>query len=76
MEERRIPLADFIVAFIAASVVVFVKHPDLLYRLVRNYFLIGFLRMKMRTLTVRKKIKDLQRERVKKKLAEHKPNTK
>lgn len=72
MEERRIPLADFI----ALSAVVFVKHPDLLYKLVRNFFLMGFLRLKMRTLTVRMKIKDLQRERIEKKLAEYKPNTK
>ena len=72
MEERRIPLADFI----ALSAVVFVKHLDLLYRLVRNFFLMGFLRLKMRTLTVRMKIKDLQRERLEKKLSEHQPNTK
>ena len=72
MEERRIPLADFI----ALSAVVFVKHPDLLYKLVRNFFLMGFLRLKMRTLTVRMKIKDLQRERIEKKLAEYKPDTK
>ena len=72
MEERRIPFADFI----ALSAVVFVKHPDLLYKLVRNFFLMGFLRLKMRTLTVRMKIKDLQRERLKKKLSEHQPNTK
>lgn len=72
MEERRIPLADFI----ALSAVVFVKHPDLLYKLVRNFFLMGFLRLKKRTLTVRMKIKDLQRERIEKKLSEYKPNTK
>lgn len=72
MEERRIHLADFI----ALSAVVFVKHPDLLYKLVRNFFLMGFLRLKMRTLKVRMKIKDLQRERIEKKLAEYKPNTK
>lgn len=72
MEERRIPLADFI----ALSAVVFVKHPDLLYKLVRNFFLMGFLRLKMRTLKVRMKIKDLQKERIEKKLSEHQPNTK
>ena len=72
MEERRIPLADFI----ALSAVVFMKHPDILFKLVRNFFLMGFLRLKMRTLKVRMKIKDLQIERIEKKLSEHQPNTK
>ena len=72
MEERRIPLADFI----ALSVVVFVKHPDLLYKLVRNFFLMGFLRLKMRTLKVRMKIKDLQQAKLEKELSELRPNTK
>lgn len=72
MEERRIPLADFI----ALSAVVFVKHPDLLYKLVRNFFLMGFLRLKMRTLKVRMKIKDLQQAKLEKELSELRPNTK
>ena len=72
MEERRIPLADFI----ALSVVVFVKHPDLLYKLVRNFFLMGFLRLKMRTLKVRMKIKDLQQAKLEKELSELRPDTK
>ena len=72
MEERRIPLADFI----ALSVVVFVKHPDLLYKLVRNFFLMGFLRLKMRTLKVRMKIKDLQQAKLEKELSKLRPNTK
>lgn len=72
MEERRIPLADFI----ALSAVVFVKHPDLLYKLVRNFFLMGFLRLKMRTLKVRMKIKDLQQAKLEKELSELRPDTK
>ena len=72
MEERRIPLADFI----ALSAVVFVKHPDLLYKLVRNFFLMGFLRLKMRTLKVRMKIKELQQAKLEKELSELRPDTK
>ena len=49
MRKRRTTHAEFI----ALSVVVFAKNPDILYKLVRNFFLSGYLRLKELALKAR-----------------------